>query len=665
MGERTARVLAGLRLTAAVVVIAVLLFSSLTAPVIGYRYTVYREVTILVPAVEETPNGFRGVLSNLTVGIAWPGSGDIYISTSPLAGMDTQASARLAILVACLYAGVDYRDYDFFIKYGAMSQVISGPSASAATAVAALAALKGYTIPRNFSMTGMIGPDGSVNPVGGVPEKLQAAAEHGVKLFIIPLGERLVVDPNTGRKVDVVELGMEMGVKVEEAASIIDVLRALGVEYPMPTAPSKPSYPGWVRDRLTAFTDQLLSLAEGNTTHAETLRLNVTDRELASIIDRYVNTSKNYVEESRELSSRGMYYSAASRAFVAAWYASVANYLAEAAVSSKPVEAITERVKSLAGAAERVTVEANKTYASTIKSAALGQLSLQLAVTLYDRVVLALEALQEVNAASTPLDALVTATYAYYRGLTALQWAEMLRESLEKEPRTIGLNDLRVAVRDYIQYTESTLTYLRSLGVSVPMNSVEKAKQLLVRDPVAAASLTVSSLSNGLTALYTAFHAGLDRLEVSSNATSLLAAVLASKNTTLLLPLFYREYAENIALKGTEEAVAQAIGLYASASSYMLLLYMLEPKRQAQQPPVTSGGKTVEKTTVVTEVTTVTVNNTVTVSKALTTTVEKTVWSTTTVTETVVKHGMDWLYPLAALVLVIAVFLALCRRTGS
>ena len=42
-------------------------------------------------------------------------------------------------------------------------------------------------------MTGTINPDGGIGPVGGIPHKLDAAAQQGASLFIVPEGQTNVM----------------------------------------------------------------------------------------------------------------------------------------------------------------------------------------------------------------------------------------------------------------------------------------------------------------------------------------------------------------------------------------------------------------------------------------------------------------------------------------
>jgi len=56
-------------------------------------------------------------------------------------------------------------------------------------AIGIVAALRGDTIPSNVAMTGRVEPDGRISEVGGIPEKLQGAAQSGLSLVLIPKGQ--------------------------------------------------------------------------------------------------------------------------------------------------------------------------------------------------------------------------------------------------------------------------------------------------------------------------------------------------------------------------------------------------------------------------------------------------------------------------------------------
>src|SRR5438093_241096 len=90
---------------------------------------------------------------------------------------------------AAQITGRPLSNYDLFFVIRSGSTQIGGPSAGATLTVGAIAALEGWDVAPDVLMTGTINPDGSVGPVGGIPEKAQAAADAGVKRFLFPLGE--------------------------------------------------------------------------------------------------------------------------------------------------------------------------------------------------------------------------------------------------------------------------------------------------------------------------------------------------------------------------------------------------------------------------------------------------------------------------------------------
>ena len=172
-----------------------------------------------------------------------PGAGRVFLTVNPQAELDTQESAEIAAHVAARLAGRPLLFEDIAFTINAPTVIVGGPSAGAAMTVAAYAALTGKVPRTDVVVTGEIRPDGSIGPVGGLVDKLNACAEHGMKVFLIPKGERYVrvavpvtkrVSPAPGlviversvqwKTVDLVELGKEKGVKVVEVSNIREVL---------------------------------------------------------------------------------------------------------------------------------------------------------------------------------------------------------------------------------------------------------------------------------------------------------------------------------------------------------------------------------------------------------------------------------------------------------
>jgi uncharacterized protein len=161
----------------------------------GHIAIEYRNVTVYAPAVSQLGTGYQGVISTITVTIQGNGSGRVFVDTLPLTDVDMQGSARLAVKVASALVSSDTRshldpvDCDFFFVVRTTSPMIGGPSAGAIMTVAVIALLENWTLSNNTIMTGMINPDGSIGPIGGIPYKIDAAYTVGATRFLIPKGQ--------------------------------------------------------------------------------------------------------------------------------------------------------------------------------------------------------------------------------------------------------------------------------------------------------------------------------------------------------------------------------------------------------------------------------------------------------------------------------------------
>lgn len=172
-----------------------------------------------------------------------PGNGRVLLTVEPKTELDTQESAEIAAHVAQELAGTPLLFHDIVFTIRAPTIIVGGPSAGAAMTVAAYAALTGMTPRNDVVVTGEILPDGSIGPVGGLMEKLEACAKKGIRFFLIPKEERYVQVPEVVRRkyypapgivvvrtetryrtVDLVEEGRKLGVTVVEVSNIREVL---------------------------------------------------------------------------------------------------------------------------------------------------------------------------------------------------------------------------------------------------------------------------------------------------------------------------------------------------------------------------------------------------------------------------------------------------------
>ncbi|MBI4151837.1 hypothetical protein HY496_02605 [Candidatus Woesearchaeota archaeon] len=138
-------------------------------------------------AVQEEEEGYQGSDADLYLELK-EGSGRVFLETFPLTKLDTQISTRFAKEIACSHFKLDCERYDFIYTIKAKSTIIGGPSAGAALAVLTTIAVLDLPYSKETTITGTINSGGVIGPVGGVKEKLEAAAQSGLKRVLIPLG---------------------------------------------------------------------------------------------------------------------------------------------------------------------------------------------------------------------------------------------------------------------------------------------------------------------------------------------------------------------------------------------------------------------------------------------------------------------------------------------
>jgi len=174
----------------------------------GRSAIIYRNVTVYAPAVAATDQGYIGVISTITVTIQSNGSGRVFVDTLPLTEVDMQGSARLAVKVAGTLVENDKNcdinpsNFDYFFVVRTSSPIIGGPSAGAIMTVATISLLENWEMDNNTIMTGMINPDGTIGPIGGITQKIDAANSVGASHFLIPYGQGTYTEMVTSTQID-------------------------------------------------------------------------------------------------------------------------------------------------------------------------------------------------------------------------------------------------------------------------------------------------------------------------------------------------------------------------------------------------------------------------------------------------------------------------------
>ncbi len=280
-------------------------------------------VSVPLVADRSTDSGDEGILMSAQV-IVTNGTGHVFVDTSPYTQVDLQGSARLAAMVASDVLGIDQMSHDFYYIIDVSSPIIGGPSAGGALTVATIAAINNWTLKPGVVMTGMIDPDETIGPVGGIPFKLEAAAAKNATQFLIPQGQSTVTVTKTvsdakgvfiisnqkDETVDVVELGKKLNVTVKEVGTIEDaVLAFTGHEI------NKPTFNG------TILTPNYLGLLEPLAT-----RLKKESSDMYQVTSSLVQNgqsieqAKDTIKQADEMYNNKKYYAATSLYFNSLYY---------------------------------------------------------------------------------------------------------------------------------------------------------------------------------------------------------------------------------------------------------------------------------------------------------------------------------------------------------
>ena len=151
-----------------------------------------------------------------------PGTGKVFIDSNPLTKLDTQISTRFAKEIACSYSGEDCRNVDFFYTIKADAVIVGGPSAGAAIAALTVGVLKGVELNQSVAITGTINSGNIVGSVAGIPEKVEAAAQSGLKKVMIPKGGNFSFEQNLSNETR--QYSKELGLEVVEVFTLDEVM---------------------------------------------------------------------------------------------------------------------------------------------------------------------------------------------------------------------------------------------------------------------------------------------------------------------------------------------------------------------------------------------------------------------------------------------------------
>ncbi len=463
-------------------VIVLILFVELI-PLVHSSFCILNVKELYLLAVSSSGGTYYGVPSKLVVSLI-PGSGDVYLSVEPLAEIDMQASVKLAALIASYISGVDYSNYSILVKIKSDAPIIGGPSAGGAITVALVSLLTNTSLNKSIVMTGMILPDGLIGPVGGLPEKLEAAKSIGAKVMIIPAGQRMALSLRSGSYVDMYELGRKEGIQVLEASTIYDALKIFGYEVIRPQAISLNEsiavteyFKAWVNSSRADY----VSLSNYVINEVNNNKQLLGRSGVLNVINNYVDKASEAVKTAEKEFDAGMYYAAASDYFGALVYLTTAKYLIDLTLGRVKWGEVLKIVGSEVS-------NATKYYLNIIRSLLnrknVDIVEVSLLAEIAGRVLEANDTLNTLPTKQPTIDDVYSAAYTYWRAKSIYGWGNVYetlkKESLDK--KGLSLDMLKEGIQLLLSYATSALTYLQSLTGGSPRDLnvlLDKAEKFL------------------------------------------------------------------------------------------------------------------------------------------------------------------------------------------
>jgi len=127
------------------------------------------------------------------------------IATGKLQEIAKEAVTNVSVIIK-KFLGEDITNKDVHIQFIGTYEGVEGDSASISIATAVISALEGVPVKQNVAMTGSLSVRGDVLPVGGVNQKIEAAAQAGIKTVLIPrsnLGD-VLIDESVRGKIEII-----------------------------------------------------------------------------------------------------------------------------------------------------------------------------------------------------------------------------------------------------------------------------------------------------------------------------------------------------------------------------------------------------------------------------------------------------------------------------
>ncbi|MBC7081544.1 MAG: hypothetical protein H5T44_04825 [Thermoplasmatales archaeon] len=540
-------------------ILILLLFVSTNAiPVNEWKREVfYRNISLFAPAVAESEDGYVGVLTEINVTMM-NGTGNVFVTTKPMTQLDMQGSAKLAVAVACSMAGKDMKSYDFIFMVVSSSPIVGGPSAGALMTIAVICLLENLSASDDVIMTGMVNPDGSIGPVGGILEKGSAAGSAGFKYFLVPKGQSIEyrlfeekIGPLTIYRRKAVNVSEELNKKYNiSVIEVEDINEAMGYftgykfkeEKSDKQIISSDFYGGIMKPmagEIIGEAEEMYKEAEENLSKTN-LPLGWPWYNPRSIIPNSLKNAKENLDEAKNAMYNEFYYYAISKAFQSKINSLFVIYACNY-YNGKKIEEIKDEVEEIV----------NKSISELREAKIKGLESLQCIGSAQKRV---LEAEEYLNKSGGDLEILYNFAYARERCYTAYWWMNL--SNYFNESYNVDETLVKEIAEEYYSYAEDIFSYANILSeqTGYSSNFINKANEAILRAKEQKEEFPSSSLFNSLEAIACSNLAietiGIDDLSEKMNRTKEMASYSIQKARDMgiepVLAISYNEFARSV-----------------------------------------------------------------------------------------------------------------------
>ncbi|WP_064496789.1 S16 family serine protease [Methanocaldococcus jannaschii] len=427
-------------------------------------------VIIKAPAVSLTDRGYVGVPINIQINVT-KGDGHVFMDTMPLTELDMQGSARIAAKVAGEVTGKDMSKYNVYITVRSDVPVVGGPSAGGTMTIGIICELMNWSLNKHVMMTGTINPDGSIGPVGGILEKIEAAKKANCTIMLIPKGQRYV--EVEGNKVDAVEFGKKLGIKVIEVGSIYEAIPYFtNKKIIMKEYPENPLIEEKYKDIMKELSENVLKTAnEKYENLSKELSNSYVGYEYQKALLNELTTSKSLLEKANDEYLKNKYYSATCSAFNALIKLETIEHTLKYLTGEEDVKTFLTEVQNKISHDKEIVYSKNVTT-NNFEEILAGRIRIAEAEKLLDNA-------WKSYYLGNYDEAIKYGSFAKLRGDSAIWWVS-LKEN-DNNGKIINEAKLKSLAQQYLDNAETILTYVETLFPNLPTddleNDLESAKE--------------------------------------------------------------------------------------------------------------------------------------------------------------------------------------------